>query len=429
MGNFEMTFGWRFGSAVLAPLVKLATPRDTYAVTCVGNKLRIDGALRGIDSAKMGTSIVPKWRRAKFSLVFDGDRDGDAAKLWFVDHESRTATNAMEQEEDGAGKGGSGARRECPELTDEEFLEARVDALLEDGAAKKKVRTEDFKFAPVKGWMSNRASAWIKGQKTEVWEATAKVVQEKISCGGGYKLDGTFEEYCASANDVKENVVVVKALGASSSSAADARGGNRKGEDTDDEKTRRKKANTAPKARKVSARCWLVRDFPISAAQLSKILDVLALANKSAKHVSRVVNYWRDEHADMFPVKIQLPLALTVYAQLQFKDFKALSSKEEATKLKNAYFDVPSDYVVKSVDDFMAEVEERAYMDMTRLEALEAQEEGRLISEGEDDSVMDTDEIKRLRRDLEHLAQMRDEDSEEGEFLPDVDDVDADESE
>ena len=59
------------GSAVLAPLVKMVAPRDTYAVTCANGKLRVDGELRGIDSDALGRSVLPKWRRGKFSLIFN----------------------------------------------------------------------------------------------------------------------------------------------------------------------------------------------------------------------------------------------------------------------------------------------------------------------------------------------------------------------
>lgn len=421
MTDFEMRAGWRFGSAVVGALVKMVAPRDSYEVTCAGDKLRVDGELRGLDHERMGNSFVPKWRRGRFSLIFDGSR-GERAKLWFVDHASREVVNATERTTTTTKtktQGEDGTVMIPEEMSEEEMIEAQVDALLMEGPSKKRVRTEEFRFKPVKGWIAGNAKSWIKGRKTEVWEASAKMTREIIIPGGGYKLDGTFEEYCASANEVRENETRVKPLGASSSLA-----------DGDDEGKARRKPAKKPKAKKVTARCWLVRDFPINAAQLSKILEIFTLVNKSAKRVGDVVEYWRDNHPDVFPVKIQVPLALSVYAQLHFKDFKALSAREREEKLESGFFDIPSDYRVKSMDELLDEAEERAYREMEFMESLE--------NDGDDDGNHDdvfgeeTEEMKKLRKQLERMAEKesRLDDEEDSEaLLPRLNEEDEDDEE
>lgn len=421
MTDFEMRAGWRFGSAVVGALVKMVAPRDSYEVTCAGDKLRVDGELRGLDHERMGNSFVPKWRRGRFSLIFDGSR-GERAKLWFVDHASREVVNATERTTTTTKtktQGEDGTVMIPEEMSEEEMIEAQVDALLMEGPSKKRVRTEEFRFKPVKGWIAGNAKSWIKGRKTEVWEASAKMTREIITPGGGYKLDGTFEEYCASANEVRENETRVKPLGASSSLA-----------DGDDEGKARRKPAKKPKAKKVTARCWLVRDFPINAAQLSKILEIFTLVNKSAKRVGDVVEYWRDNHPDVFPVKIQVPLALSVYAQLHFKDFKALSAREREEKLESGFFDIPSDYRVKSMDELLDEAEERAYREMEFMESLE--------NDGDDDGNHDdvfgeeTEEMKKLRKQLERMAEKesRLDDEEDSEaLLPRLNEEDEDDEE
>jgi hypothetical protein len=423
MTDFEMRAGWRFGSSVVGALVKMVAPRDSYDVTCAGDKLRVDGELRGLDHERMGRSFVPKWRRGRFSLIFDGSR-GERAKLWFVDHASREVVNATERttttKTKTRGEDGEPMVMIPEEMSEEEMIEAQVDALLMEGPSKKRVRTEEFRFKPVKGWIAGNAKSWIKGRKTEVWEASAKMTREIITPGGGYKLDGTFEEYCASANEVRENETRVKPLGASSSVV-----------DGDDDGKGRHKPAKKPKAKKVTARCWLVRDFPINAAQLSKILEIFTLVNKSAKRVGDVVEYWRDNHPDVFPVKIQVPLALSVYAQLHFKDFKALSAREREEKLESGFFDIPSDYRVKSMDELLDEAEERAYREMEFMESLE--------NDGEDgnDDVFgeETEEMKKLRKQLERMAEKEsrgDDDDEEEDseaLLPRLDEEDEDEEE
>jgi hypothetical protein len=407
VGDFEARAAWRFGSRVLAPLIKMVAPRDAYAVTCAGKKLRIDGELRGIDSEALTRSMVPKWRRGKFSLIYDGDA-GERAALWFVDHETREVVNAMEkptrQEGDDADAGSSS---DAAPLTEEEMIDAITDALLAEGAAKKKVRTEGFKFAPVKGWIAGKASAWIGGRKAEIWEATAKLARETVAPGGGFKLDGSFEEYVESANDARENVVTRAPLGESSKDES--------GLNIDESKDKPRRL------RKVSARCWLVRDFPLKASQASQILDVLERANKNAAHVNRVVKYWCSNHENMFPVKIQVPLMLTIYAQVQFKDFKALDKRAREAKLRDGFFEIPSDYRVKSVDEMLAEVEERANRDMERIEALDESM----------DVENETEEIRQLRVELQRLAKNtsgEDEGDDEYEFDDDDDDDDDDEN-
>ena len=405
VGDFETRAAWRFGSRVLAPLIKMVAPRDAYAVTCVGKKLRIDGELRGIDSEALARSMMPKWRRGKFSLIYDGDA-GERAALWFVDHESREVVNAMEKPTRRDGDDADAASTsDAPPLTEEEMIDAITDALLAEGAAKKKVRTEGFKFAPVKGWIAGKASAWIGGRKAEIWEATAKLARETVAPGGGFKLDGSFEEYVESANDARENVVTRAPLGESSK--------DKSGLNIDDSK------DTPQRLRKMSARCWLVRDFPLKASQASQILDVLERANKNAAHVNRVVKYWCSNHENMFPVKIQVPLMLTIYAQVQFKDFKALDKRAREAKLRDGFFEIPSDYRVKSVDEMLAEVEERANRDMERIEALDESL----------DVDNETEEIRQLRVELERLAKNtsgEDEGDDEYEFDDDDDDDDED---
>lgn len=418
MTDFEMRAGWRFGSAVVGALVKMVAPRDAYDVTCAGDKLRVDGELRGLDHERMGKSFVPKWRRGRFSLIFDGSR-GERAKLWFVDHASREVVNATERTTKTKTQGEDGGPVMIPEeMSEEEMIEAQVDALLMEGPSKKRVRTEEFRFKPVKGWIAGNAKSWIKGRKTEVWEASAKMTREIITPGGGYKLDGTFDEYCASANEVRENETRVKPLGASSSLA-----------DGDEDGKGRHKPAKKPKAKRVTARCWLVRDFPINAAQLSKILEIFTLVNKSAKRVGDVVEYWRDNHPDVFPVKIQVPLALSVYAQLHFKDFKALSAREREEKLESGFFDIPSDYRVKSMDELLDEAEERAYREMEFMESLENDED----DDNDDGDVFgeETEEMKELRKQLERMAEKesRGEDEDSEALLPRLNEDDEDEEE
>ena len=53
---------------MLGLLLKRYAPHDTYTVWKVGDAVRIDGTLRGLDQTK--ASIIPEWRRGPFSVVW-----------------------------------------------------------------------------------------------------------------------------------------------------------------------------------------------------------------------------------------------------------------------------------------------------------------------------------------------------------------------
>jgi len=401
MPDFELACGWRFGSRALAPLIKMCVPRDEYAISAVGGKLRVDGELRGVDAERSAKTLMPRWHRGKFSLIIDRG-GGSEAKIWFVDHVKREVFNALERPDDGGGGGKGDDAGDFPAvpLTEEQKIELELDAMFLDGAGKRKVKTEGFTFVPARGWMSRRAVAWVKGRKTEVWDASAKVIREKLMPGGGYKLDGSFEEYIESASAARDNIVRVKPVGGAFHGDDDDDDDDPSGLNAYRDTTKQKKP---PKTRNVSARCWLVRDFPLSVRHLSSILDVLSHANKSAKHVNRAVKYWCDNHDELFPVKIQVPLMFTIYAQLQFKDYKALTAVERDEKIASGFFDIPSDYARRSIDDVMTELDEKMMRDIDLLEEAAANIESD-ASDDDDETV----EMKKMRDELQRVMRRGD---------------------
>ena len=56
---------------------------------------------------------------------------------------------------------------------------------------------------------------------------------------------------------------------------------------------------------------------------MSPILDIASRANKHLKKAKRVVEYWRGAHAGTFPVKVTVPIMMTVYATIDFRNFRA----------------------------------------------------------------------------------------------------------
>lgn len=67
-----------------------------------------------------------------------------------------------------------------------------------------------------------------------------------------------------------------------------------------------RKAAAKQGGRKLSARCWMAEDFPMSLQQLLPILDIVGHANK---HVARAAKFLQKYgEMELFPVKLQVQL-------------------------------------------------------------------------------------------------------------------------
>lgn len=92
-------------------------------------------------------------------------------------------------------------------------------------------------------------------------------------------------------------------------------------EDKDKEKRKKPK-----QARRLTGRCWMAEDFPMSLKQLLPLLEVIGLANK---HIARVGKFLQ-KYGDMslFPVKLQVrPLSLRAFTwEFPWPDFLMYST-------------------------------------------------------------------------------------------------------
>ena len=62
---------------------------------------------------------------------------------------------------------------------------------------------------------------------------------------------------------------------------------------------------------------------------LLPILDVMSHANKHLNKANRLIQYWRKDHGASFPVKVLVPIAMTVYVVMRFKDFARLPATDD----------------------------------------------------------------------------------------------------
>ena len=144
--DFRLKLKWELGSRMVGALVRRFAPDDTYTITKVGSRLRVDGTLMGLDRSSHG--IVPRWNRGSFSLLIDAAPS--PAPRFFANHGRRRFVDLYR------------ARKERRKDVDKE-----VDLLLEHGGEKVKMRTTGSDFRPVKSWLGRPVHSTIDGWKTQ----------------------------------------------------------------------------------------------------------------------------------------------------------------------------------------------------------------------------------------------------------------------
>ena len=114
------------------------------------------------------------------------------------------------------------------------------------------------------------------------------------------------------------------------------------------------KAPKVIKPRAFSGRCWMAEQHPLSVRALFPLLDVCAAVNKHFGKVRRFLAKWAD--MDACPVKLQVPIIMTIYAHIAVNDFALLPPQEA---LPADFFAVPEGYRMFSLEEKMAALEAR----------------------------------------------------------------------
>ncbi|KAF6263147.1 GPCR-chaperone-domain-containing protein [Scenedesmus sp. NREL 46B-D3] len=473
MPDYSLQLKWQVGSSLpgLGMLLRRYAPHDTYTVWKVGDRLRVDGSLMGIDTKKM----MPEWKRGHFSLIVDGSPAGMAAAAeaaaaavaaasaaadakeqarqqraeeWRQRHDAVAKAEAASAAAAGC-SGGSAPRGSTsssrvnsstaappagPRLlflnhvksswvdlsadkkalklegrAEQDELEAELAAAMERDVDKLRVKPRNFKFTPVRGWLGGNMTEKVEGWRCTVFEATGKVLAVSTSKARLRLPQGaTFEDYLAAeykADEVTETLVdplnpATMAPGGSSTSSkhnskdsASRHGYDEKGSLTYGssrgsaaegsmgfgseadyegmlwhEPSSSKGKNAAVKTasssgeaagaggaggggRLLRARCWMAQDFPMQLEQLLPLLDVIGTANKHMAKVGKFLAKY--SQMDMFPVKLQVPLLLTVYVLVSFKAFHPLLPGSATPPPPPDFFEVPDSYKRRLLSEVM----------------------------------------------------------------------------
>jgi hypothetical protein len=310
-------------------------------------------------------------------------KTNEGSALWYLDHEKREAVDMSDASGGDSHADPQGGGR-LDGFSRDELIDAETNALLARGSvAKEKYEANDVTFKPVKAWLGGDRVESVGPWRASVWEACGFVAKRRVTRSGAFFVTGTFGEYLASSREGAKDLVEsrdasVEAAAAgeeeddseeenarSADDADDAddadgaedeapalspSGGNvggsvheSRGANGLDKKTvstvetvrpstsrearrrRRRERSTkaVPKPRRVTARCWIARGFPLRVEDVSPILDIASRANKHLKKAKRIVEYWRGAHAGTFPVKVTVPIMMTVYATIDFRNFRA----------------------------------------------------------------------------------------------------------
>jgi hypothetical protein len=302
--DYHVRVKWELTSPLLGPLLRAAAPGDTYSVWKRGAAVRVDGALRGLESGGAGVGLLPEWRRGPFSVVWAAG-DGPAAG------------------DDTSGDGGSPASAPSPppppsshwllidraansyvDLAAEHRakrtgVEADAARALRDGGRRTKITAAGARLAPARGWLGGAARPdKVAGLVAILHEARVGLAAvDAVRARWPLAADASFEDYLSFTPPPDAvSRVPIDPLGAA---GVPGRGGDGRGGDRD---------------RALVARVWLAPSSPLPAAHLFALLDVAGGANRHLASAGRIARRLAGGAEEGLPVRLAVPLGWTVSA-------------------------------------------------------------------------------------------------------------------
>jgi len=323
MPNYRMQMSWELSSHIFGPFIRHYAPHDTYDIWKLGDRLRVDGTLMGIDGESKG--IIPEWKRGRFSLLFHplATEDGKS-RVVALNRETRKWADLTAQRRAAGGAS----------------YDSEVSLLLQDGAGRTKMKTLEKRFKPAKNWLGGAVHERVDGWKTTVFEAQARLLAV-TTYKTPIRLDGScsFDDYLQmefAPDKTRERPLdplsmdaLFKPRGAGGPSQRSQRAADKK----------------AP--RKVTSRLWMAENFPISLSDFLPIMDIIGHANKHMKRVSEFMRKYGER--SLFPVKIHVPLIMTVFAMVCFRKFEFLQAGDEG--LEPGFYEIPPDFEETTVEE------------------------------------------------------------------------------
>lgn len=313
MPDASFSLSWEIGSSFpgLGLIIRSLAPSDTYHIVKKGDSTRVDGSLMGLSKKATKSSVLPQWKKGQFSLIHNPMGDPSSPSLVFIDRLKARYIDV------------NAWRKKASSKANAEIIATHVQGSMESKkegrVVKSKIKVPDLKFKPMQsGWLSS------KPLREEVDEWDCQVLQSSVELFKEVKTKAPFPLNIASWQEYldRESLtdegddIIIQPLDPLSK-------GNGKG-------------------RNVSAKMWMASGFPISLDHLLPIIDIIgSAANSTLSKVSQFIS--RVASQDYFPVKIVVPLAFTVYVQIQIKSFALLDKTKD---FPDDFFSVPSAFAL-----------------------------------------------------------------------------------
>lgn len=343
MPDFRMQLRWELGSPLFGILLRRYAPDDTYTIYKMGLKLRVDGTLRGIEHSH---SLFPKWKRGPFSLLVDASTTPVSAVV--LDRTDNTYVDLYAE------------RKAAVKDLDQD-----VQDLLDAGAGRVRLKSSEMDFSPVMGWLGGATTATIDGYKTEVFEATGRLIAVVIKknpwildskTGIDSESKPTYDDYIKQTppKDEREEVPWDPVAGPPPSIAEtfELETDSQNSQNLDEAEAELRAAKTRRQhveAREVNGKCWMAQHYPMTLAQLLPLLEAMGGANKHLGAVAGFIGQYKDH--SMFPLRIRVPLMWTVYLMMRFRHYTALHAHERDP----SFFAIPPGFKMVSLTDSVSD--------------------------------------------------------------------------
>mmetsp|Transcript_44404 Transcript_44404/g.72291 ORF Transcript_44404/g.72291 Transcript_44404/m.72291 type:complete len:711 (+) Transcript_44404:125-2257(+) len=356
--DFHLELKWEFDSMVM-PFVNSLAPSDVYQIWKKKSSLRIDTTLVGFDNFKC--------IRGNASLLFMGSGTDSPGDVFIVDRDERTLVDAMQKLKD----------PRPDEVRDE------VDILMRSDLVQGKFGAKNLTFSPSKTLLGSLKTENIgRWKHCRVFEASgnlnAKLMRKKVdrtnphpSIHSVKQKDGYFprknhrpppdlppyEDYFDCSNVSVTTIDTSNRHENTSTSTSNPsshpsifRSGSTNAptpshpissSSLSDPSSR--KVKTTEFKRKMKASVWLTDEFPLLVNNLLPVFDILTQVS-SNKYITKVKEILTLKFPPgLFPVKISVPLMLSVHALATFDKFEILND------ISDDIFLVPSDFRPKSL--------------------------------------------------------------------------------
>mmetsp|Transcript_35311 Transcript_35311/g.57123 ORF Transcript_35311/g.57123 Transcript_35311/m.57123 type:complete len:745 (-) Transcript_35311:658-2892(-) len=351
--DFYLELKWEFDSLML-PFINAIAPSDVYRIWKRGSSLRIDTTLVGFDNLRA--------IRGDASMIFTGADTETPGNVYILDREDKTVIDAFERLRDPTSE----------EVHDE------VESLLQTDLMQGKFSAKNIALNPAKSFLGNAKIETVGQWKSaKVYEGSgnfvARLQRKKIS--SRLKEDGSpprhnkphsshphqhsntpkhhhhpsvpddmpsFEEYfdpskllSSDINRSPEKVIPTSKLTLPRSEKSATKQPEPKDPLTD---KAHPKSKTTEFKRKMKATVWLSDEFPIRMNDLLPVFDILSKASTN-KYISKVKDILTLKFPlGLFPVKVSVPLVLSVHVLATFQKF------ELSTHIEESVFAIPSDF-------------------------------------------------------------------------------------